>query len=581
MVGSRLREESVALRDKTRVREIGASLAVFALVLGPALLVAASASAQSATPAGDLSGAGLRGGSGPTSAPPQRRPGDAPTIGDPAFSGLVSPPSPPASYSAGAGEPSPDSVINYARPRKRAKSPKPNPAIRPGRPALPALEAYKTSYAARRQQKAQAVADPDRPPEPPPTGVAVVPTIAVKTHKKPEDKPFDPVGLEVGSLRLKPYVEALGGYDTNPNRVQTPQKGSTLGRVEAGVAIESDWSRHSVTGELRAGYSDYFSKRSADRPDAAGKIDGRIDVTRDTSIDLGANVNVTTLRQGSPEIQGGGKNVTQTNQPINWSVGSYAGATHRFNRLELSMRGTIERNETGDATFSNNTIQKLHLNDYTTVGVKPRVSYDLSPRLKPFVEATVDKRTYDQLKDVNGYRRNSTGFTVRGGASFEIDGALKGEASGGYLERDYEDPRLVQLHGPALDASLIWTPTPLTTVTLRGSTTANETTVPNASGAIVRKVSGEISHALLRNLTISGLTSYQVTSYQGANISSAYKGSSTGFNERLFSATVKAEYSLTRTVAVKASYGYERLKSTVPGSDYTANVFLLGLRLQR
>lgn len=46
-------------------------------------------------------------------------------------------------------------------------------------------------------------------------------------------------------------------------------------------------------------------------------------------------------------------------------------------------------------------------------------------------------------------------------------------------------------------------------------------------------------------------------------------------------ATVKAEYSLTRTVVVKASYTYERLKTTVPGSDYTSNIFLLGLRLQR
>ena len=45
--------------------------------------------------------------------------------------------------------------------------------------------------------------------------------------------------------------------------------------------------------------------------------------------------------------------------------------------------------------------------------------------------------------------------------------------------------------------------------------------------------------------------------------------------------TVKAEYSLTRSVVVKASYAYERLKTTVQGSDYTANIFLLGLRLQR
>ena len=50
---------------------------------------------------------------------------------------------------------------------------------------------------------------------------------------------------------------------------------------------------------------------------------------------------------------------------------------------------------------------------------------------------------------------------------------------------------------------------------------------------------------------------------------------------RVINAGVKAEYSLTRTVVVKASYAFERLKTTVPGADYTANIFLLGLRLQR
>jgi hypothetical protein len=58
--------------------------------------------------------------------------------------------------------------------------------------------------------------------------------------------------------------------------------------------------------------------------------------------------------------------------------------------------------------------------------------------------------------------------------------------------------------------------------------------------------------------------------YQGVDITENYYG-----------AGLKAEYSLSRSIVVKGSYNYERLKSSVPGSDYTANVFMLGLRLQR
>lgn len=550
-------------------------MARLATSLAPLALALALAPAQAQEADPDAGSAGLRGVVAPQLRPLAER--DSALAA--ARKGQTAPPL-PASYSAGVGDPAPGSAINYGKPRKPAKLPKPNPVVRNGRPPLPQLEPYRNSYIARRQARQRAI-DERQALQPPPTGVAVVPTIPVKRAKPPEANPYEPVGIDVGSLRLKPYLEGAFGYDTNPGRVQNPSKGSTLGRIDAGVAFDSLWSVHSLKGELRAGYADYLQIKNVNRPDAAGKIDGRIDVTRDSSFDYGGAVNVTTIRSGSPEIQAGSTNITSTNQPINWNASGYVGGTHRFNRLELSLRGTIERAQTGDATFSDGSKQQLHLNDYSTVGVRPRVSYEVSPLFKPFVEATIDQRTYDSVTDVNGFRRNSRGYALRGGATFEIDGKLKGEVSGGYVEREYKDPRLVRLRGPTFDAALIYTATPLTTVTLRGSTTTNETTVPNASGAISRKAQVEIAHDLLRNLKITGQASYQVTSYQGENIASSFTGSSTGLNERTVNAGIKAEYSLTRTVVVKASYAYERLKTTVPGADYTANIFLLGLRLQR
>ncbi|MCB1542702.1 MAG: outer membrane beta-barrel protein [Rhodoblastus sp.] len=548
-------------------------LAAGAAALALALAVTAARAQEADQDAG--SGAGLRGAVAPQLRPLAER--DSALAA--ARNGRTAPPL-PATYSAGTGDPAPGSTINYGKPRKPPKLPKPYPPARTGKPPLPQLEPYKNSYVLRRQSRQRAI-DDRQALQPPPTGVAVVPTIPAKRAKPPEASPFEPTGVDVGSLRLKPYIEGAFGYDTNPGRVHNPSKGSTLGRVDAGVAFESMWSVHSLKGELRAGYADYLQIKNVNRPDATAKVDGRIDVTRDSSFDYGGAANVTTIRAGSPEIQPGSTNISSTNQPISWNTSGYLGATHRFNRLELSLRGSIERAETGDATFSDGSIQQLHLNDYTTVGVRPRVSYEVSPRFKPFVEATIDQRTYDHAADVNGFRRNSHGYALRAGATFEIDGKLKGEASGGYVEREYADPRLVRLRGPTFDAALIYTATPLTTVTLRGSTTTNETTVPNASGAITRKAQVEIAHDLLRNLKITGQASYQVTSYQGENIASSFTGSSTGLNERTINAGVKAEYSLTRTVVVKASYAFERLKTTVTGADYTANIFLLGLRLQR
>ena len=190
--------------------------------------------------------------------------------------------------------------------------------------------------------------------------------------------------------------------------------------------------------------------------------------------------------------------------------------------------------------------------------------------MKPFVEVTTDTRQLDAPIDGAGFQRNSNGLSARVGSTFELTRTLTGEISAGYVTRKYADARLPELRGATLDASLIWTASPLTTVTLRAATTANETTIVNSSGYISRRASVEVSHALLRNLTLSGIAQWQNDKYQGIAL-----------NQDTFAGTFRADYSLTRSVVVRGSFTHERLKSSVPGSDYTANVYLLGLRLQR
>lgn len=475
-----------------------------------------------------------------------------------------------------------DATINYGKPRAKHPSPKGFPPSAQPKPGLPALEPYQTSPQGRDLKKARPlppVFSPDATPPriaPPPT-VAAIPTLPILPRPRPDNDPFAPTGIGVGNLRLRPFVESGIGYDSNPNRITSPQRGSAFWRGDAGVAVQSDWSRHSLSGSLRGGYYDFFSVPSANRPDGAGAIAGRIDVTRDTAIDVGGSFALDTLRAGSPELIALGT-ATATGRPLVWTIGGYGGVTQHFNRLELSLRGIVDRSQYGDASFSDGSKQYLSRNDFTTVGIRPRIGYEVSPFFKPFVEATLDKRIYDDTNDVNGYRRSSKGVTVRGGASFEFTPLITGEISGGYVQRDYEDARLTPLRGPVFDASLIWLASPLTTVTLRGATNVAETTIAGASGAISRTIGAEISHALLRNVTIAGTVAFQDNRYDGTDPALSSNGA---IREQLFTAGVKAEYHLTRTVVVKASYNHERLKSTVAGSDYTANVFLLGLRLQR
>ena len=111
--------------------------------------------------------------------------------------------------------------------------------------------------------------------------------------------------------------------------------------------------------------------------------------------------------------------------------------------------------------------------------------------------------------------------------------------------------------------------TPLTTLTLNGSTSFDETTVIGSSGIETRVIGLSVSHALFRYLTLTGSVFYQNNDYRGVTIV-----------ENGLTESVKAEYHLSRSIVVTGTLSHQRLTSTVAGSDYTQNVALLGLRLQ-
>jgi hypothetical protein len=93
-------------------------------------------------------------------------------------------------------------------------------------------------------------ADPTAPPlEIGPPG----PTIAAKEfppkRRKPpeEDKPFDPVGLRLGDIDVKPYLEQDIAYATNPLGANSGAKGSFLSTTEAGVGWTSTANSRAAT----------------------------------------------------------------------------------------------------------------------------------------------------------------------------------------------------------------------------------------------------------------------------------------------------------------------------------------------
>lgn len=492
--------------------------------------------------------------------------GDTPTIG-------ASPGSASGSTVGSVGDGTSDAddrtIPNYGKPRKiRGKLYRPDPKASP---PLPPLVPYRGAPGPQRK-----LLNPRPLPSNTPDPVLPAPTVAVvqplPLPRRPlvEADPYAPTGVNVGELRLLPFVETSAGYDTNPNQVVPgAAKPSAALRVDGGVDVTSDFSRHSLTASLRAGYDEFPSNSNASRPNLSGNVVGKIDATRDDQIDVEGRFTLATQTPGSVLLSVPNSAVI-TNRPLVVSEGATLGETHAFGRLSLGLRTTVDRTTYGDATQSDGTIYPYSQDNYNDYGLVARAAYELTPGLIPFAEAGVDLRRRDRPADISGFYRDSVGGFARAGSTLEIARMLTGTISAGYLQRHYSDPRLTDLRGPSLDASLVYAATPLTTVTLRAATVASETTLPGASGAISRQVSLEVGHTFFRNFTLTGIATYQPNEYQGVTV-----------DEHLLSFTLKGAYALSREIQIIGTASHQELDSSLSYNNFKDNTFLLGVRLQR
>ena len=392
----------------------------------------------------------------------------------------------------------------------------------------------------------------------------VTPSLPLRRRTLAPD-PYAPVGYRIGNVGLFPAIEQSAGYDTNPNRFSGAKKGSAVLRTEGELRLQSDWSRHELSGLLRGAYNEYPRITSANRPEGAGRLNLRLDATRDLRIDLETRGALDSLRPGSPELNA----VTVRDRPLVGSVGASAGVTQRLGRVSLGLRGGVDRTVFEDARLTDGAVLDQSDRDRTQYEARLRAGYELKPGWVPFVEGIADTRRYDRRLDDSGVRRSSDGLGARAGTTFEITPILTGEASAGVMARDYEDDRLGNVRGPIAEAALIWAPTPLTTLRLRGGSEIGETSVEDANGVLFSRATLEVQHDLRRNLSLIGAVTVSEADYSGV-----------GLREEGLAGAIKLDYRLTRSVALRASFTHERLKSTEPGSDYTANVVLVGLRFQ-
>jgi hypothetical protein len=403
------------------------------------------------------------------------------------------------------------------------------------------------------------------PPGTPPPNDLPLGTVPQRTLPIAGGDPYEALGIRAGSFLILPALELSAGFNNNPTAAPGGPS-SAYYVVAPELHVRSDWSSSSLTADIIGSYTAYQEtfQPSLNNPYLNAKVDGRIDVTRDTQILLEARDIVSTDNPGSPNIQAG-----LAKLPIDNTVGGTLGVAEQFGRITTTLRGTIDQSSYQNAQLTDGESISNEFRNFTQYGGIFRLGYEIDPGFKPFVEVAADSRQHATI-DPFGEDRSSTGESGKIGVALDMGRSLTGEMAVGYMQREYGDPTLPNISGLTIDGSLLWQVDALNTAKFTAVSTVTESVNQGVSGDLSRNFNVQVDHAF---------RTWLIGTVEGGYGNDRYFGMDRDDN-RWF-ASLGLTYKFNREMQIRGTVREDWLVSNVSGVSYDATSFLLTLRLQR
>jgi hypothetical protein len=368
--------------------------------------------------------------------------------------------------------------------------------------------------------------------------------VSVLERPRPE---YQAQGVQVGGFTVYPKLTASGAYDDNvfADPSGGPQGGDFVFRVAPEVDFQSNWSRDSLSGYVRASQDEYakFSTEDATQYGAgvAGKLQfGNSDLTG--GVDYGHFVLPRSVSNNfGPSVH-----------PLDYDYTAVSGQlATEFTRVRLSVRVDDETYWYHNGTTTLGAVvddQDQNVNELYVTG---KAEFAINADTAAYVLAKGNQQAYQLNPPTVPLTKNSSGYEVDLGANLDLTHLLRGEVQVGYLQQDYVSPQFKTLDGLSGRLELLWFPTQLTTVTAVASRSVGDALVVGASGFITSDASLRVDHELLRNLILSADGWYGFDQYNGLPRSDARTG-----------LDLQAEWLLNRHVGVSFAYDFSDQRST-------------------
>jgi hypothetical protein len=319
--------------------------------------------------------------------------------------------------------------------------------------------------------------------------------VDVTTRSQPD---FDPQPIRSGAFVITSSLGVSGEYNDNVFAEPDNEDDDTILRVTPRVDARSDWTVHELALGGWVNHREHMDFDTENTTDYNLFGQGRIDVSRDFQVTLGADYgHFTEDRYAAGSFA--------ASEPASFDRGEvYARALYRNDRIQL--QGTV-------GTSSEDYDQAVQdFRDNDTSYVSGRVSYAISPDVAVFVQARQADLDYSQSN------RDGTQTTIDAGVNFELSAPFSGEIAVGQFKDDRDDPTFGDSDGLNVAGNLKWFPTELTTVTFLANRGVFDPGLAASATAVNTGFGVRIDHELLRNVLLFGNVRQETSEYEGTVI---------------------------------------------------------------
>ena len=372
------------------------------------------------------------------------------------------------------------------------------------------------------------------------------------------DTSFDaPNGIRLGTFTILPEVSVTGGWTDNTSQT-SGGSGGQLYRITPNVTATSDWARHELSFALRGTYVGYPDASGDNTPSLSASSALRLDLNSQTTANGSVSYSYSREDASSAESSGGSDDIHNLSGSL--------GVTRDAGLVAVTLRGGLDRNiytsDDGGAVSSGR--------DNSLYSASLRLDSNAGGSFSPFVEGSYLHRRYDrQCSDSLCEKRDANGYEMRGGLAIATGPKLSGEIGAGWRVEKLDDQRLKDLSGLVADATLVWSPSRLTTITGGLGTRFEATDIDGSAGSIIYSGDVRIAHEFSDRFVGEAGVGYSYRTYQGVPI-----------EEKTYTGLVGMTYAMTRNVALQLGYNYRKFEGADTGSGYTENAVEAGVRFR-